>query len=237
MLVNDNKHELPQWLWLWLVVGLVASQFLTRMFFPEIAAAQLEGEGGLSENGTVIFLIFALSAFGYITVNRSYLPNRKLFYWFLLAGLGCFFFAGEEASWGQHWFGWETPEGFKGLNDQEETNLHNMSPWLDQKPRTLVEIGAVIGGILYPLYRRFRSREFDEFSWQAFFWPSWVCLPVALVIGLLKIPHRIFGTRNLPDFLKMNVSEVQEGFVALGFLIYFLSVAVRLYRLKNQSRA
>lgn len=44
--------------------------------------------------------------------------------------LGAFFFVafGEEASWGQHWFGFDTPEGLKKLNAQEETNLHNL--WL-----------------------------------------------------------------------------------------------------------
>lgn len=31
---------------------------------------------------------------------------------------------GEEASWGQHWIGWSTPEAFEG-NIQNETNLHN----------------------------------------------------------------------------------------------------------------
>lgn len=45
-----------------------------------------------------------------------------------LIGLGLFFFVafGEEASWGQHWLGFKTPEELKQLNAQEETNLHNL---------------------------------------------------------------------------------------------------------------
>lgn len=233
----QKKHELPKWLWLWSVAGLVVFHFLIRIISPEFAGAQLEGESGLSENGTVVLLIIALFVVGYIFKNRRYLPHGGLIYWYLLLGFGVLFFAGEEASWGQHWFGWETPDGMKALNDQEETNLHNMSSWLDQKPRTLIEIGAIVGGIFYPLYRRFRSKEFLEFSWQAFFWPSWVCLPISLAIGLIKVPDRVIGIQNLPELFNMNVSEIQEGFVALGFLIYFLSVAVRLYRLKNHSLA
>src|SRR3546814_4167282 len=53
--------------------------------------------------------------------------------------------AGEEASWGQHYAGWLTPDNWQALNDQGETNLHNTSSWLDQKPRTLLEIGVIVG--------------------------------------------------------------------------------------------
>src|SRR3546814_9825984 len=56
-----------------------------------------------------------------------------------------------EASWGQHYAGWLTPENWQALNDQGETNLHNTSSWLDQKPRTLLEIGVIVGGILIPM--------------------------------------------------------------------------------------
>jgi hypothetical protein len=34
--------------------------------------------------------------------------------------------AGEEISWGQRVFGWETPETVAEVNLQEETNLHNL---------------------------------------------------------------------------------------------------------------
>jgi hypothetical protein len=32
---------------------------------------------------------------------------------------------GEETSWGQHYFGWETGGWFESFNDQGETNFHN----------------------------------------------------------------------------------------------------------------
>lgn len=45
-----------------------------------------------------------------------------------LGGLAFFFFVafGEEASWGQHWLGFATPDEMKTLNAQQETNLHNL---------------------------------------------------------------------------------------------------------------
>lgn len=43
--------------------------------------------------------------------------------------LALFFFVafGEELSWGQHYFGFATPEQLEGLNQQKELNLHNLS--------------------------------------------------------------------------------------------------------------
>ena len=77
-----------------------------------------------------------------------------LLLWFSIATLGVAYTAGEEISWAQHLVGWGTPHWWADLNDQGETNLHNVSSWLDQKPRALLEVGIVIGGIVLPLLLR-----------------------------------------------------------------------------------
>lgn len=89
-------------------------------------------------------------------------------FWVALLVLGCIYYVGEEISWGQHWFGWGTPDSWMGVNDQGETNLHNTSTLLDQVPRMLLTITAVAGGVLIPVYllvrnKRFSSNEF--FGW------------------------------------------------------------------------
>ena len=45
----------------------------------------------------------------------------------LLVAVGTFFVAGEEIAWGQHIFGWGTPEALEAVNVQQETTLHNIS--------------------------------------------------------------------------------------------------------------
>jgi hypothetical protein len=45
---------------------------------------------------------------------------------FALMGLSCVFIAGEEISWGQRLFGFETSESWKEINKQNETTLHNV---------------------------------------------------------------------------------------------------------------
>src|SRR5690606_24599741 len=77
--------------------------------------------------------------------------------WLAAGALGCLYIAGEEISWGQHIIGWGTPEYWAALNDQNETNLHNTSSWLDQKPRLLLEIGVVFGGLVMPLIARWKG--------------------------------------------------------------------------------
>lgn len=46
---------------------------------------------------------------------------------YLLLALFFFVAFGEELSWGQHYFGYATPESLAGLNQQGELNLHNLS--------------------------------------------------------------------------------------------------------------
>lgn len=45
----------------------------------------------------------------------------------LMVALGTFFVAGEEIAWGQHIFGWSTPEALEAVNVQQETTLHNIA--------------------------------------------------------------------------------------------------------------
>lgn len=46
--------------------------------------------------------------------------------WFLIMGLGTIVLAGEEISWGQHLFHWQSAEMTK-INAQHETNFHNLN--------------------------------------------------------------------------------------------------------------
>lgn len=89
-------------------------------------------EDGLVEYATAIFLLVASAI---LVMNAAALRSRGMrlavictaFYALLF-----FFAAGEEISWGQRIFGWETGETFKEINKQQETNLHNLvvaSPW------------------------------------------------------------------------------------------------------------
>ena len=53
----------------------------------------------------------------------------------IIGALSCLYIAGEEMSWGQHFFHWNTPEYWAEVNRQEETNLHNTYAIFEKWPR------------------------------------------------------------------------------------------------------
>ena len=125
---------------------VLAALYLTRYADLEFYMRWWEGELGVLENLGPLLLLPAIYCGLALARHRKVFPQTWIVIWFLLHGLGALFFAGEEISWGQHFFNWQTPETISALNDQNETNLHNMSSWLDQKPRIALWVWALTGG-------------------------------------------------------------------------------------------
>lgn len=145
----------------------------------------------------------------------------------ILASLVCFYIAGEEASYGLHFFGWEVNEVFLELNDQQETNLHNISSWFDQKPRALLEIAIVLGGFLLPLIPGVMMKivpvGLREYA------PTLLFLPISILVILSRLPERLNleGTFIFPQGVRY--SEIQELYLFL-FITLYLYFVLRLER-------
>lgn len=106
-------------------------------------------EDGVIEDGQFIFLLLA-SVTGFALFARG-LPNgARRFMWL---GLGLLFFAmaGEEISWGQRIFGFETPKAMETINVQREFNLHNMMGYLFDH---LFILGFFCWGVILPILYR-----------------------------------------------------------------------------------
>lgn len=73
-----------------------------------------------------------------------------------LAAVPFVIFAGEESSWGQHWFGYDTPEAVASVNMQGEFNLHNLDTRISN---ALFLEGALFAFLLVPYLLRPRSRR------------------------------------------------------------------------------
>jgi hypothetical protein len=65
---------------------------------------------------------------------------------YLVFATGLFFVAMEEVSWGQWFFGFETPAAIKAINKQGEFNFHNM-PGL-HAPFEMLRVAFGLGGLL-----------------------------------------------------------------------------------------
>ena len=203
-----------------------------RIFNEQLYRRLWESELGPVETGTVVVLVPGI-LFGLLALRQAAnLPAKWLTGWLVLIIAGSFYFGGEEASWGQHWFGWATPGAVSALNDQGETNLHNTSSWLDQKPRLFLEMGVLAGGLLYPLVLRLRRQErpSDPRDIHYWLWPTKQLLPTALLATAINLPQRLekFVGWPIPYPLDIRVSETQEFYFALFLALYLWSFKKRL---------
>lgn len=234
-LTSARPADLPAWAWLWFPPVMLLAELGTRLYDEPLYRRVWDSELGPLENGTVVVLLPGIVAGLMALRYRSLLPTTWLSGWILLFVLGSIYLGGEEASWGQHWFGWQTPESMQALNDQQETNLHNMSSWLDQKPRFLLEMWVLFGGIVYPLWRGRGGDRPTPDRWQFWFWPSPIILPTAFLAILVNLPDRLndwFGM-PLPPPLDIRLSETQEYYFALFLGLYLCSIFMRLRRLAH----
>lgn len=230
--VHANDTELPAALWLWLPLALlvfIAAAYLVLDL--ETFKLWFEGELGAIELLTPLLLLPAIGS-GIMALRlRAHAPRPWLPGWMLVMTLGCFYLAGEEVSWGQHLIGWQTPEELKQINDQRETNIHNISSWFDQKPRLLLELFVLIGGIILPLWYKARGKSFNPQGDAVWFWPSRLCLPVAIITIVVYMPSRAADLMGQKEAIPIRLSEVQELFYSVFLLVYMASIMVRLRRL------
>jgi hypothetical protein len=104
-------------------------------------------EMGTLEWMTILALLPAVVVF-LITAKQLRGRSLPLALWFLLLGVGAFYFAGEEASWGQHALGFTPPAAIAENNLQGEFNFHNTSGWahdiLNEIPRFLASAYCLV---------------------------------------------------------------------------------------------
>jgi hypothetical protein len=212
----------------WLHLPLGAAVLLAVLAYgaPEFYADYMVPEIGVLE--TIHVLQGALGAVlaGLLMLRVEVRRRLWLLAWVGLAFAGSAYIAGEEASWGQHIFAWTTPEQWQALNDQGETNLHNVSSWFDQKPRLLLELGVIIGGLVLPLWRR-RGRVLQS-GRLAYLVPSMLCLPTAAMALLVRLDDVVTENTGIGMLLFHRASEVQELFFYHFVCLYLAMLGRRL---------
>jgi hypothetical protein len=240
MRFRNSAYKSP--LWLWLPPIILAVSLALNVLDKDMYSRWISSEQGLVEVGTLVLLATAVVyGFRIVLMQASDPIPTWIRWWVLLITLGSIYFLGEEASWGQHLFGWRPSDDWNDLNLQAETNLHNINNFgflFDQMPRNALTAAAVIGGIVVPLYQRFRSLEWRPNQFCYWFWPTFVCTPAALVAVFVSIPHKVYKSTGapLPDLLMgMPPGEFKEFFLAFFIMLYMVSLAARISRLKQAS--
>jgi hypothetical protein len=158
-------------------------------------AIQLTLEDNVFEALTAIF--FLVSAIFFV---RNFLVSKNLY--FLALAIVFTFGAGEEISWGQRLFGFETPESIDARNRQNEFNLHNLDIFHPQEE----------GGISKSGLSKLLTIDF-LFN---LFWLSWcIIIPVLNYVEFFK---------KIISKLKIPVPALILGmFFLLNFAIFYLT--------------
>ena len=218
------KAALPAIAWLWIPVAAVVIQIILELSLSSKVLGILHSENGPHE---ILQFLVTAAACG-VAVMSLKLVNRNtqkwLYVWLGLAAICCFYVAGEEISWGQHFASWNTPEFWTTYNDQQETNLHNVSSWFDQKPRLILEISVLTGGIIIPLLLKFKPTIVPQ-KFTIIYPPACLALIAALAIGG-KIVVKIAESYDVILFSRF--SEVEELFLFYFVFLYLIALKRRL---------
>ncbi len=221
------EAELSRWATLAMPLTAICALYAVVAWDSRNYARYFDGELGVLENVQIVVLMVALMYGVAILRMPALREHRGLMPWIALICVGCVLMIGEETSYGQHFMGWRTPQWLAEANKQQEINLHNMSSWFNEKPRVLLELGVIAGGIVHPLLLRFRGRGLIANPWWLM--PTGVCLATALIAEFSTLPERLFDIGLLPSPISgMRISEIHELFIFYFFVIYLASLRARL---------
>jgi hypothetical protein len=213
--------------WSWLPGAFLLLQILSEIFLPQPLLSAMHSENGPHELLQFVILLAAFICSVFLLLKSAVQKRWWFSLWCLLAAVGCFYVAGEEISWGQQFFDWATPENWMAKNDQGETNLHNTSSWLDQKPRLILLAGIIIGGLLIPLLKWLRPKLVPS-RFDVIYPPPQLALVAALALGI-KIAEKTGEQFGL--ILFERASEVEEL-----FMYYFVYLYVWTLKINNAQK-
>jgi hypothetical protein len=170
------------------IAGLIIFSY-GILFVLDIEASRVWGtEDGPVEWAGAAALAIAGGAFAWLASMGSLATRSKV--WLGLLAALLLFGAGEEISWGQRIFGFETPAMVKDSNLQGETNIHNLVIFHAQD-----EAGAKKAGIA----RWFTTHRLFSLFWLGF------CLLIPAAY------HVSSGLRNLLETLGMPIVNIGLG--------------------------
>jgi hypothetical protein len=217
--------HLSKYWWLYLPLAFMVLQLAIENSLPLETRHWMHGEQGPHELIQFIILVFAFLTSLMILLRLNWKKQMWLAVWVGIAALACFYVAGEEVSWGQKFLNWNTPEYWAAINDQNETNLHNTSSWLDQKPRLILLIGVIVGGLVIPALRRFAPHMVPK-KFEIIYPPAYLGIISAITLGLVLADKYDEADKTVQLFER--VSEVMELYLYYFVLLYLVALRRRI---------
>jgi hypothetical protein len=224
----------PGWneAWWWLGVPVLVAVFAVGSYQlnPEWYNRYVMPEGyGILEISHFFIPLFGLLIAGRLVLLPFVRARPIVFTVSLVGALSCLYIAGEEMSWGQHFFHWRTPEYWAAVNRQEETNLHNAYLILEGLPRGILQVCIAIGGLGVPLaavfYPALRACRISLFL------PAAALVPTSLgALGFKLLDHLQQG--DYVATILRRPSETIETYLYFFILAYLIVYARRIKALE-----
>lgn len=221
-----------------LLVALVATG-LALTPWPRLLHLVLTSEAGLVENLTVAVSLWSAVFAAAIWRGRWGLPSAWIGWWFFAFAAGLILLVGEEISWGQQYFRWNTPSGYAAMNLQNETNLHNLYFVEVEAPAALLGLGVLLTGIAWPIWAALRRRSGSLGGPLGWIWPEarlWPSAAMMVVIWAVKTYFSETGLDHAPGFRThwLALREGVELYLLLFVLLHLASVRARQRALGDQ---
>lgn len=233
---NCENHLSPT-VWFGLPVMLLVLSIVFLITDDALFLWWVRSETGPGENITAgLFVVSGVLAFS-IARQKTVIPIAWLRGGFYVIGVMGFLVAGEEWSWGQHFFHWQTPDWLALINNQQETNLHNVAEnLLDQKPRAVFTFATLLLGLIVPLLRP-RITWLDRYPLVDWLLPGRVMIPVTLVMFFPRAIERIqfwSDTSLTGEFIvtTRDYQEIQELYISVFVFLYLVNLFIRIRRYK-----
>lgn len=166
----------------------------------------------------LLFICLLASIWLFVKLRAD--ESKWLRAWVGLMTLACFYIFFEEISWGQKFFAWSTPEQWAKDVTQKETNIHNQSQLFNRVPRTILEIGILIGGIVIPALLRWAPQKLPQ-KFEAIYPFRSIAVIGVLAFGI-KILEQFPGWFDIKIFYRK--SEVMEMFMYDFIFLYLVSM-------------
>ncbi len=262
-------HDLPKWL-TWYLIPALGLIVLLLLALELVLGADAMRSGFFIQNGGwtltwyelltfkegpmeytgVLLMVPGVIAGFYAAFNFKRFPDRRLGVWALICTLGLIYYGGEELSWGDHFrvsMGWKhrqhTTETVLGLNEQGETNIHNLDTplgkLLGRTSKNIVELWCYVGALVIPLILLKRQSPLGISDRGYWFWPTTATAVCAVLVFVTYRPIRVYV--KLMDFEHepywARQSELQEFFMAAALSIYVCSIAWRLRQIPDPSKS
>jgi hypothetical protein len=208
------------------VVVLVVYHLGLRLL-PHAYQWTLSSEQGVVELGTAAFYGIAAGIAVILGLKtRGFVPSRyRIFY--ILFALAALFAALEEISYGQHLFGWTSPELFAEQNTKGETNLHNL--FGSQPGRVLGDLTLFIllfGGIVVPVLVMRRRGQYPRDHWAYYVLPRGELIIVVALATLLRVFRKL--PVSAATAAHWGFTELVEFYWAAAALLYAVTLWRRL---------